>query len=121
MKVNCKVNTKANPIKETKYIIKAFDNEKEPVEEQAYVMVKHFTNKSLNKHINLISQSLDPCEIFMDQVVSVHNVYNTFTDTYMTKEEIVESEANKMTMAIINEVFAYLLGETKLNKEEEKN
>lgn len=122
MKINCKVNTKANPIIESKYVFKAFGNREAPEEEQAYVMVKHLTTKSLNKLLNLTNGgSMDACEVFESQVKSVHHVYNDIVGRDMTKEEIIESPANQMLMVLINEVFAYLLNEVKLNQEEEKN
>ena len=122
MKINCKVSTKANPIIPTKYVFTSFDNDKAPEEEQAYVMVKQLTTKSLNKYINLTDGgNMNACDVFAGQVTSVHHVYNEIVERDMTKEEILDSPANIMLMALVNEVFAYLLNETKLNGEEEKN
>jgi len=123
MKINCKVNTKANPILAQKYVFKAFNNREAPEEEQAYVMVKHLTPKTMQKYLKITNGSteIDSSALFMGQVKEVVNVYNDMIGRDMTKEEIVESPVNIMTMTLVQEVAAFLFSETTLKKEEEKN
>ena len=123
MKIHCKVNTKANPILAQKYVFKAFNNREAPEEEQAYVMVKHLTPKTMQKYLKITNGSteIDSSALFMGQVKEVVNVYNDMIGRDMTKEEIVESPVNIMTMTLVQEVAAFLFSETTLKKEEEKN
>lgn len=124
MIINCEVNTKANPILAQKYVFKAFNNREEKEEDQAYVMVKHLTPKTLQKYLKISQNgetSIDSSEMFLGQVKEVVNVHNSVIDRDMTKEEIIFSPVNTMTMTLISEVAAFLVGETKLKEEEEKN
>lgn len=122
MEVNCKINTKANPILATKYVFKAFGNSEKPESEQAYVMVRHFTQRTLNNYLNFSKGGMvNPCDVFLGQVEKVVGVYNSLVKRDMTKEEIVDAEANSMLNTLIMEVYGHLFAEMKLNGEETKN
>lgn len=122
MEVNCKINTKANPILATKYVFKAFGNSEKTEDKQAYVMVNHLTQRTLNNYIDHARGKLaNPCDVFLGQVEKVVGVYNSIVKRDMTKEEIVEAEANTMLNTLIMEVYRYLISEMSLNEEETKN
>ncbi len=123
MKVNCKVNTKANPILPVKYIFKTMDNDQQAEEDQAYAMVKHLTTKELQKYLtpSIEGVGYDSAGIFMNQVKKIVNIHNTATDSDMTKQEILESSANMTTYMLVQEVVTFLIAEVMVTGEEVKN
>lgn len=121
MKINCKTNTKTNPILLHKYVFSVLGNLEEDTEKQAYVEVKSLTAKSLQKCLLGDGKSFDYVEMFNSQVKSVHGVFNDFTQTYMTKEEMVESKVNITIWTLIVDVCQHLISEMVITEEETKN
>lgn len=123
MDINCKVNSKANPIKVHKYYFKVMGNRESKEEDRAYVMVKSLTSGDITNFLNFADgrTSYDFPSMFSKQVKSVHKVFNTLTKKEMTKDEIVNSPFNQTLVALITDVGTHLISESQLDEEEEKN
>lgn len=124
MKINCKVNSKTDPIISHKYELQFADNLKEEPKDRIWCMVKSLRMKDTQKNtFSTIdgSTSISIEDLFLSQVTEIHNVYNPAIERDMTVEEIALSSVNPVLMAIMADVVNHLTGEMYLNGEERKN